>query len=231
MPATGKLLALEGIDGSGKLTQMELLARALELRRLPFRRLSFPRYDAFFGHLVAAYLNGEFGGLDQVDPHFSALLFAGDRLETKPLIESELAAGKMILADRYIGSNLAHQGARVPKEKREEFLAWLKKLEYEIYALPPEDLAIYLRVAPREAHRRVAEKGARQYTSLRRDLQESSLAHLEAAAAVYDRLAAQPNWVTVSCADSSGAPRSPEEIQREILRAVESRLAISCVTS
>ncbi len=84
---------------------------------------------------MAQFLNGEFGALEAVDPHFSALLYAGDRLEAKPRIEAALRAGKTLLADRYIGSNLAHQGARVPREKRGEFLAWLKQLEYEVYGL------------------------------------------------------------------------------------------------
>ena len=186
MPARGKLIVLEGIDGSGKRTQLDFLARALAERGVAFTQISFPRYDGFFGKLVARFLNGEFGSLASVDPHFSALLYAGDRLESKPALEAALASGKIVLADRYIASNLAHQGARVPPEKREEFLAWLKQLEYEVYGLPAEDLVIYLRVPAAEAHRLAGERGklgARDYTKLRRDLQESDMAHLEAASA------------------------------------------------
>ena len=94
-----------------------------------------------------------------------------------------------MLADRYIASNLAHQGARVPPEQREEFIAWLKQLEYGVYGLPAEDLVLYLRVPAAEAHRLAGERGAhraREYTNLRRDLQESDIAHLEAASSVYD---------------------------------------------
>ena len=126
MPPLGKLIVFEGIDGSGKRTQLELLTRALTDRGIPHERISFPRYDGFFGSLVAKYLNGDFGGLDKVDAHLSALLYAGDRFEAKPRIESILASGKLLVADRYIASNLAHQGARAPREQREEFLAWLK---------------------------------------------------------------------------------------------------------
>ena len=138
----------------------------------PSRRSVSRNYDGFFGKLVARFLNGEFGPLAAVDPHFSALLYAGDRLESKPSIEAALASGKIVLADRYIASNLAHQGARMPTEKREEFIAWLKQLEYEVYGLPAEDLVLYLRVPAAEAHRLVGERGARDYTNLRRDLQE-----------------------------------------------------------
>jgi thymidylate kinase len=141
-----------------------MLATAYHARGIAFIQIGFPNYEGFFGKLVARFLNGEFGPLPAVDPHFSALLYAGDRLESKSAIESALASGAVVLADRYVGSNLAHQGARVPPEKREAFLKWLTRLEYEIYALPPEDLVIYLRLPVAEAHRLVGQKGARDYS-------------------------------------------------------------------
>ena len=118
MGTRGKLIALEGIDASGKRTQLDLLASALNARGLDTFRISFPRYETFYGKLVGRYLNGDFGALDAVDPHLSALLYAGDRLEAKPEMDAALSAGKIGLADRYIGSNMAHQSARVPPEKR-----------------------------------------------------------------------------------------------------------------
>src|ERR1700686_2580055 len=142
MTPRGKLIALEGIDGSGKRTQLDLLALDLDARGLATLRVSFPRYESSFGKLVARYLNGEFGSMEKVDPHLSALLYAGDRLEAKAEIESALSAGKFVLADRYIGSNLAHQSERVPSEDRDEFLAWLKHVEYGLYGLPVEDLVV-----------------------------------------------------------------------------------------
>src|SRR5271169_6709206 len=142
MTPRGKLIALEGIDGSGKRTQLDLLARALGAQGRATLQISFPRYESSFGKLVARYLNGEFGSLETVDPHLSALLYAGDRLEAKPELESALAAGKIVLADRYVGSNLAHQSERVPPERRDEFLAWLRHLEYGLYGLPVEDLVV-----------------------------------------------------------------------------------------
>jgi len=225
MTTRGKLIVLEGIDGSGKRTQLAMLARAFTSRSIPFTQVSFPRYDGFFGKLVARFLNGEFGPLESVDAHLSALLYAGDRLESKPHIESVLASGQAVLADRYIGSNLAHQGARVSRDKRYEFLKWLMQLEYEVYGLPVEDLVIYLRVPAAEAHRLIGEKRARAYTSLKRDLQESSLSHLEAASDVYEELARQPNWVRIGCFNAATrALDTPEEIHRKILAAVEERV-------
>ena len=225
MPARGKLIVLEGIDGSGKRTQLEALARELSVRQVASTEISFPQYEGLFGKLVGRFLNGEFGALDAVDPHFSALLYAGDRLESKPLLEAALASGEIVLADRYIGSNLAHQGSRVPVEKRAEFLTWLKQLEYKIYALPAEDLVIYLRVPVTEAHRLIGEKTARNYTNLRRDLQEADVSHLKAAAELYDDLARQPNWVKIECMDASGALRPPAAIHQDVLAAVEAHIS------
>ncbi|HWF40333.1 MAG TPA: hypothetical protein VG322_17540 [Candidatus Acidoferrales bacterium] len=222
MAARGKLIVLEGIDGSGKRTQLDLLAKAFASRGIPFTQVGFPNYEGFFGKMVAQFLNGEFGPLEAVDPHFSALLYAGDRLESKPAIESALAAGKCVLADRYIGSNLAHQGGRMPPDERAKFLEWLKRLEYEIYALPLEDLVLYLRVPVDEAQRLVGQKAARAYTDRRHDIQEADVKHLETAAQVYDQLSRQPNWATIECRGSTAnALRPPDSIHEEILTKVD----------
>lgn len=225
MAGRGKLIALEGIDGSGKRTQLDLLASVLDARGYSTFRISFPRYESFYGKLVGQYLNGEFGELGAVDPHLSALLYAGDRLEAKSEIEGALSAGKIVLADRYIGSNLAHQSARVPPEKREEFFIWLRRLEYGLYGLPAEDLVVYLRVPVAEAHRLVGLKSARVYTDLKRDIQEADIKHLEQTAIIYERLATETNWTSIDCNNpAAGALNSPEEIHRAVLRAVESRV-------
>lgn len=221
----GKFIVIEGIDGSGKRTQLKMLARAFEQRGTPHAEISFPNYSGFFGKLVARFLNGEFGPLEAVDPHFSALLYAGDRMESKPLMEAALSSGKVLLADRYIGSNLAHQGARIAREKRTEFLQWLRNLEYDVYGLPAEDLVIYLHLPVDEAHRMVGRKAAREYTDRRRDLQEASLEHLATAASVYEELARQPNWTKIDCADSTtGSMRPADSIHEEILSAIAARI-------
>jgi dTMP kinase len=225
MTPRGKLIAFEGIDGSGKRTQVELLERELKARGLATFQVSFPRYDTSFGKLTARFLNGDFGSVDQVDPHLSALLYAGDRLEAKPDLESALASGKILLADRYVGSNLAHQSERVAPEQRNEFLAWLKQLEYGLYGLPIEDLVVYLRVPAAEAQRMVGMKSARAYTSLRHDILEADVSHLEQTALIYDRLATEPNWARIDCTDNvSGVLYAPEEIHRTVLHAVDSRI-------
>jgi dTMP kinase len=225
MPARGKLVALEGIDGSGKRTQLEMLARAMRTRGIAHATIAFPRYDGFFGRMVAQYLNGEFGTLAEVDPHFSALLYAGDRLENKKLLENYLTDGKLVLADRYIASNFAHQGARVPARQLAQFLRWLEKLEYGVYALPEEELVIYLRLPAARAQKLVGKKRARNYTKRRRDLQEANLAHLQAAARIFDRLSRRRNWATVECMNAqTGSLRPPEQIHGEIMALIDRRI-------
>ncbi len=219
------LLAIEGIDGSGKRTQIELLSRVLRQRRVRHVRISFPRYESSFGGMVGRFLDGQFGPLEQVNPYFSALLFANDRLEAKPKLEQAFRTGAMVIADRYVASNLAHQGARVARERRDAFLAWLRHVEYGVYQLPAEDLVVYLRLPASVAQGLVEKKAARGYTQLQKDIQEANLAHLEQAAHVYDRLARAKNWVTVECYDASRRQmRTPEEIHADVVQAVTKRL-------
>jgi len=212
---------VEGIDGSGKQTQVRLLARELESRGHQVLSTGFPHYDSWFGKMVGQFLNGDFGPLDSVDPHFTALLYAGDRFEGKRPIVAKLESGGVVLADRYVGSNLAHQSARTAPEKRAEFRAWIEHLEYNIYELPKEDLVLYLRLPPHEAQTLVAKKSARKYTDAAHDILESNIRHLQDAAAMYDLLARGSNWKTIECFDGAKQMiRSPEEISAEILTAV-----------
>src|SRR6185437_13675840 len=163
MSSRGKFIVLEGIDGSGKRTQLEMLARVLSERGVICEHLSFPNYSGFFGKMAAKFLNGDFGPLEAVDPHFSALLYAGDRFEVTQEMKETLAAGKNILTDRYVPSNLAHQAARIAPERRDRFMDWLRQLEYGIYQLPAEDLVVYLRLNARNAQQLVERKKERSY--------------------------------------------------------------------
>lgn len=220
--AGGKLIAIEGIDGSGKRTQLDLLAKALEARGNRVHSTDFPQYDSWFGKMVGQFLNGELGALESVDPHFTALLYAGDRFEAKPKLEGALNEGRIVLIDRYIGSNLAHQTARAAAGKRASFRLWIEHLEYDIYGLPREDLILYLRVPPAEAQKLVSRKSQRSYTNAKQDLLEASLHHLQDAASMYDQLARSAPWVTIECYDEGvGAMRPVQEISRDVLAAAE----------
>jgi dTMP kinase len=226
MDAPGKLIAVEGIDGSGKRTQVELLTLTLKARGHDVYSTGFPQYDSWFGRMVGQFLNGDLGPLETVDPHFTALLYAGDRFEAKSKLEAALYNGQIVLVDRYIGSNLAHQTARVPPEKRSAFLEWIEHLEYGIYGLPRENLILYLRVPPQEAQRLVERKSTRSYTTAQKDLLEASLHHLEDAAEMYDSLSRSVPWATIQCFDAARhAIREPEEIATDVLAAVEGVLS------
>jgi dTMP kinase len=221
MTTRGLLIAIEGIDGSGKHTQAKLLEHSLSAKGYPVYATGFPQYDSWFGSMVGKFLNGDYGPLQSVDPHFSALLYAGDRFEAKSRIESMLQEGRIVLIDRYVSSNLAHQVARAAAEKRSEFLRWIEHLEYSIYGLPREDLILYLRVPPSQAQRLVGKKSERQYTRAPLDIQEKSLRHLEDAAEMYDMLSRSRPWATIQCYDAqNNALRLPEDIAGEVFSAV-----------
>ena len=222
MSTHGLLIAIEGIDGSGKHTQARLLEHSLISQGFAVYATGFPQYESWFGGMVGKFLNGEFGSLQAVDPHFSALLYAGDRFEAKPRIESALNAGEIVLVDRYVASNLAHQVARADAEKRSEFLRWIEHLEYSIYGLPREALILYLRVPPSQAQMLVGQKSERNYTRSSHDIQEKSLSHLEDAAEMYDMLSRSRPWATIQCYDAqNNALRLPEDIATEVLSAVQ----------
>src|SRR5215467_1122943 len=199
----GKFIDVEGIDGSGKQTQVSLLSGALESRGFSVLSAGFPQYQSWFGKMVGQFLNGDLGSLDTVDPHFAALLYAGDRFECKGPMVDALAKGHIVLTDRYVSSSLAHQTVRVAPEKRAEFRAWIEHLEYGIYGLPTEDLVIYLRVPPHVSQTLVAKKSARAYTDSAHDILEADIRHLQDAADMYDVLAQGANWKSVECYDSA----------------------------
>src|SRR5436189_2398478 len=117
MTAPGKLIAVEGIDGSGKRTQVDRLTLALKARGYSIYSTGFPQFESWFGKMVGQFLNGDLGSLENVDPHFTTLLYAGDRFEAKPKLEAALNNGQIVLVDRYVGSNLAHQTARFSRSE------------------------------------------------------------------------------------------------------------------
>ena len=223
MTTRGLLIAIEGIDGSGKHTQAKLLEHSLRSLGHSVYSTGFPQYESWFGTMVGKFLNGDFGPLENIDPHFTALLYAGDRFEARQRLETALNSGKVVLIDRYIGCNLAHQVALATPEKRAEFLRWIEHLEYTIYGLPRENLILYLRVPPSQAQKLIARKNQRNYTTAKHDILEKNLRHLEDAAEMYDMLSRSRPWATIQCYDAqNNALRLPEDIATECLQAVTS---------
>jgi dTMP kinase len=211
------IIAIEGIDGSGKGTQTRLLEKRLIDEGIGVSMFSFPRYsETFFGREVGNYLDGKFGDLENVNPKFSSLLYALDRFETAPQIEEALARGNIVIFDRFIGSNIAHQCARVPKNKVPEMATWIRTVEETILKARKPDIVIFLDININQASELVAKKEKRSYTDKTLDLHEASPDHLDGALANFRYLARTDGWVTVLCNRTDGTIRRPEEIADEI---------------
>ncbi|MDD5147488.1 MAG: hypothetical protein PHV63_03025 [Candidatus Daviesbacteria bacterium] len=208
----GRLIVIDGIDGSGKTIQIELLKQVLASQGVPLETISFPRYeDNLYGKLVKKYLEGAFGFIDEVNPYLIALAYACDRTLAKTQIEKWLAEGKLVITNRYVSASKAHLGANLPEEKREEFFKWLNVLEYQTNGMPKEDLTILLAVNPKIGQSNILDKH-------QPDIHEGNLRHLEEANKIYLDLAKkQKNWYVVNCMGAHQM-RSPEEIHQEVLR-------------
>jgi dTMP kinase len=192
MARNGRLVVIEGSDGSGKATQSRRLVARLRREGVAAVRIAFPGYTrAFFGRTVARYLRGEFGASTQVDPHLAAALYAGDRFEARDRIRRWLDAGKVVVCDRYVDSNKAHQTARLKDDtKRAEFLAWIDRLEFGVFGMPRPDFTIFLHMPHAQAHELIGRKGKRAYLRGRkRDIHEADARHLQRAERVYLDLA------------------------------------------
>lgn len=217
-----RLIAIEGIDGSGKGTQAALLCESLQRQGRRVRLISFPRYEhTRFGAAIGEFLNGRFGSLDAVHPKLAALLFAGDRFESRDLILDAAAESEIVVFDRYIGSNIAHQAAKRPEPERSELCAWIESIEYGVYRLPQTDLTFLLDLPVDAARQLIRGKARRTYTDQPADLQEADGEYLERVRCVYHELAERnPTWVTIDCVDN-GAVRSIENIAAQLQSLVD----------
>ena len=131
------LIAIEGIDGSGKGTQASRLVERLDTDGISCSLLSFPRYsETLFGESIGKFLNGDFGPLEAVAPQLAATLYAGDRFESRGMLLEALATQQVVVCDRYVPSNLAHQGSRVEDERQSELIEWIETIEYDVFQLP-----------------------------------------------------------------------------------------------
>ena len=222
----GYLVAIEGIDGSGKGTQAKRLLERLKAEGQRATLLSFPRYDAtFFGRAVGDFLNGAFGSLDQVHPFFSALLFAGDRFESRSLLADALGGNDVVVLDRYVASNVAHQAARLEGSARERLIAAIEYLEFELYQLPRPDLVVLLDLSVSQAQHLIANKPARSYTERSADIQEADADYLARVRDLYLDLArSESNWSVIGC-EQHGSLRAVVDIAEEIGSLVLSRRA------
>lgn len=215
-----QLIAIEGIDGSGKGTQAARLCEHLKANGATCTVLTFPSYDLTrFGQQIGAFLNGRFGELDQVHPVLVSLLFAGDRLESLPRLQAALAAHDIVICDRYVPSNLAHQAAKASREEQGELRRWVEFVEYDLFRLPRADRVLWLDIPVEQAQQLIAKKSQRSYTDRAADLQEADGAYLQRVRDVYQELSTDPSWQRVPVMEAERL-RTPEEITTDLVAAL-----------
>ena len=222
------LIAIEGIDGSGKGTQAQALTDRLTAAGRRVQLLSFPRYrETLFGQAIGDFLNGRFGELREVHPFLASVLYAADRFESKSVLTDALERCEAVICDRFVPSNLAHQGAKLDGAERDEFLRTIQRIEFDIFGLPRPRLVVLLDVPVEIAQRNIASKKPRSYTDKTADLQEADPVYLQRVRDVYLLLAASdPNW---SCVESvrDGQQRSVADIADEVFDRVAALLSAS----
>lgn len=194
MAKRGKLMVIEGTDGSGKATQTRLLAEKLQKEGYSVKTINFPQYGKESARLIEQYLAGEFGPADTVDPHEVSKYFAWDRKEAAPTMNVWLDQGNIVVANRYQQSNKGHQAVSIkdPAE-REKFMEWLDDLEFNQYKIPRPDKVVFLHVPAEIAQKLAKERGGRK------DIHEESLEHLKEAERIYTELAKKEGWIVVEC--------------------------------
>ncbi len=216
------LIVLEGLDGSGKSTQVGMLRDSLGSVHADFDYVHFPRYDApVYGPLISRFLSGEFGSKEEVHPQLVALLFAEDRHGAAPRMRAVLERGGTVLLDRYVYSNIAYQCAKLPEgAAREALRQWILDTEYGTFALPRPDLNIFLDVPLDFVRGRLAshrEGGDRAYLRGGSDIHEADMEFQKTVRDIYLRQCSlDPDFTRVDCSDSDGGILPPEEIFRKV---------------
>ena len=219
MTKKGKLIILEAGDASGKATQTELLFRRLLSEGRDVTRVSFPDYESESSAPVKMYLRGDFGkDASDVDAYAASAFFAVDRyasFHTK--WGAAYGRGGIILADRYVTSNLAHQAVKLSDESvRNEYFSWLDDFEYNRLGLPRPDLVIFLDMPPEISERLLNARAAKRGTF---DIHEKDKEYLRQVHGAYKKAAEMFGWTEISCGEG-GAPRAPEEIAKDVYKAV-----------
>ncbi len=219
----GKLIVIEGTDGSGKSTQFKQLTEHLKADGHPFQTLVFPQYSEPSSALIRMYLGGEFGTKpSDVNAYAASAFYAVDRYASYKKAWGEwYEQGGLVVCDRYTTSNAVHQAAKEPQDQKEAYLKWLYEFEYDKLGLPRPDLTIYLDVPT--AYTEKLLRSREQATNTHADIHEQDMAYL-ATCRESGRAAAQYyGWTVIECV-RDGAMRSIEDIHQEIYRCVKACL-------
>jgi dTMP kinase len=217
-----KFAVIEGLDGSGKSTQIKLLKEYLDKNKTRYKYLHFPRTDApVYGELVAMFLRGELGEISQVNPYLIALIYAGDRMDAAGMINEWLDQDYLVLVDRYVISNIAFQCAKLDGlQEREALQQWILHLEYSHNKIPVPDLNLFLDVPFEFTTSQLTsnrEGTDRDYLKGNRDIHEENLQFQSRVREVYRSLENKvPGYKILNCTDTSGRMLQPSEVFEKI---------------
>lgn len=218
-----KFIVIEGLDGSGKSTQVKKLRDYFNGNNMPHEYLHFPRTDApYYGELVAMFLRGDFGDINDVNPYLVAMLYAGDRNDAKQMIKSWLKDGKYVLVDRYVISNIAFQCAKIKsREDKEKLSSWIKGLEYDYHALPKPDINLFLDVPfsfTSEKLSNTRDGEDRDYLQGKKDIHEESLDFQMAVRETYlNEEKVDKTFHKINCFDQSDKMLPPDVIFEKVV--------------
>ena len=221
------LIVIEGLDGSGKSTQVKRLRQYLESSGKPLTYIHFPRYDApVYGDLIGKFLRGGFGSIDAVHPQLVALLYAEDRRTAVPQMLEAVKDGGILLLDRYVYSNIAYQCAKIEDEsEREELRKWIRDTEDGDFGLPVPDLNIFLDVPIGFVEKKLESPrlgGDRDYLAGQSDIHEADIEFQKKVRQVYLRQCEEdPNFIRIDCGDREGRMLPPDAIFSSIISAIK----------
>lgn len=219
----GKLIVIDGTDGSGKATQVALLAKRLRKDGRKVKVVDFPEYYSnFFGKFIGHCLSEQYFNFVKVHPKIASVLYAADRFESKSKIDKWLVEGYVVLANRYVSANQIHQGGKIKNaKKRQAFIEWLDEMEYKVFQIPRPSLTIYLSLPIRTVLQLIKErdhKGSRSYLKGKQDVHEKDKTFLENSIKSALWLAKQQkNYIKVDCAPK-GTLRTREDIHTEVYK-------------
>ena len=215
----GKLIVIEGTDGSGKSTQFRLLTDRLESEQVKFQKLVFPQYSEPSSALIRMYLGGEFGkSPSDVNAYAASAFYSVDRYASYRKVWGKwYEEGGLVVSDRYTTSNAVHQASKEPEDKREDFLNWLYDFEYDKLGLPQPDLVIYLDVPTDFTEKMLRHRETETHTQA--DIHEQDMQYLATCRRMGRAAAEHYGWTVIRCV-RDGVMRSMEDIHEEIYRHV-----------
>lgn len=219
----GILIAVDGVDASGKQTHTELLYQTLAERGVKAKLLSFPAYGSPSAELVKLYLSGAFGGnAEDVNAYAASTFFAADRFATYRMDwKADYENGTVLIADRYVSSNMIHQAGKIENlQEKDRFLDWVSDLEFQIYGIPKPDLTIFLDMPVRFGRQLMAQRENKFDGTMQKDIHERDCGYLERSYQNACYVAEKYNWTRIPCVEGERI-RSIAEIQKDILCVVE----------